>query len=147
MAAQTKPSYITQEAYLRRERNAETKSEYYNGVIVAMAGASPEQSIIAANVIIQLNAQLRSRGCIPFTGDLRVRVDACNRYFYPDATLLCGQPVYQMLEGVRSLCNPSLIVEVLSDSTATLDRDDKWHCYQTLESLTTYILIAQDRTR
>src|SRR5579859_4604384 len=122
MVAQTKPCYITPEEYLRRERNAETKSEYYDGVIVAMAGASPEHNIIAANVIIQLNAQLRDRGCIPFTGDLRVRVDACNRYFYPDTTLVCGQPTYQMLEGLRSLLNPALIVEVLSDSTAAQDR-------------------------
>jgi Uma2 family endonuclease len=147
MAAQTKPYYITPEEYLRRERDAETRSEYHDGVIVAMAGANPEHNIIAANVIIQLNTQLRHRGCIPFTSDQRVRVDACNRYCYPDTTVVCDQPAYQMLEGLRSLVNPSLVVEVLSDSTAAQDRGDKWHCYQTLESLTTYILIAQDRAR
>ena len=147
MAAQSKPCYITPEEYLRRERNAETKSEYYDGVIVAMAGASPEHNIITLNVGAELRTQLRSRGCTAFASDLRVRVDAYNRYFYPDVAVVCGQPSYQMLEGVRSLRNPALIVEVLSDSTEAQDRGDKCHCYQTLEALTTYILIAQDRAR
>ena len=147
MVAQTKTSYLTPEEYLRRERDAATKSEYHNGVLVAMAGASPEHHLLTANVITQLNLHLRRRGCLPFASDLRVRVDACNRYFYPDTAVVCGEPVYQSLEGLRSLQNPSLIVEVMSDTTEAQDRGEKWHCYQTLESLSTYVLIAQDLAR
>lgn len=147
MVAQTKPPYITPEEYLRRERDAETKSEYYDGVLVAMVGATPEHNLITANVITQLNLHLRRQGCVPFASDLRVRVDACNRYFYPDTAVVCDEPIYQNLEGLRSLQNPSLIVEVLSDSTEAQDRGKKRHCYQTLDSLSTYVLIAQNLAR
>lgn len=147
MVAQTKSFYMTPGEYLRRERDAETKSEYFDGVVVAMAGASLEHNLITANVITQLNGHLRRRGCIPFASDLRVHVEACNRYFYPDTTLVCGEPIRQNLEGMHSLQNPALIVEVLSDTTEALDRGGKWHCYQTLDSLTTYVLIAQHAAR
>jgi Uma2 family endonuclease len=147
MVAQTEPHYVTPEEYLRREDAAETKSEYYNGVIVAMSGASPEHNIITANLVAELRANLRPHGCITFANDLRVHVNACNCYFYPDVSVICGQPDYQLVQGLRALRNPTLIVEVLSPSTATQDRGDKWHCYQTLDSLSTYVLATQDRAR
>jgi len=147
MVAQNKSLYITPVEYLRRERNAETKSEYYDGVLVAMAGASPEHNLITANVITSLNFHLRRRGCIPFASDLRVHVESCNRYFYPDTAVVCGEPIYQNLDGMRSLRNPALIVEVLSATTEALDRGEKWHCYQDLDSLSTYVLIAQHLAR
>jgi Uma2 family endonuclease len=147
LVAQTKPQYITPEEFLLRERDAETKSEYFDGVIVAMVDSSPEHNIITANIITELKTRLRQNGCLTFASDLRVRVDACNRYFYPDVSVVCGQPVYQNLERLRSLDNPTLIVEVLSESTERNDRGDKWHCYQTLESLSTYILVAQSQPR
>lgn len=147
MAAQAAPRLVTRQEYLQFERSAERRSEYHNGLLTSMAGASPEHNIITANVITQLSLQLQKRGCIAFASDLRLRVDACNAYFYPDVTVVCAEPVYEDLEGVRALQNATLIVEVLSDSTETRDRGEKWHCYQTLDSLTTYVLIAQDRTR
>lgn len=145
MLAYAKEPYITPEEYLERERLAETKSEYYNGVIVAMAGASPEHVRITGNVYAGFHVQLAGTSCEPFMSDMRVRVPACNRYFYPDVSVACGGSEFEVRSGVRSLLNPRLVVEVLSESTEKTDRGDKFVCYQTLDSLQTYILIAQDK--
>jgi Uma2 family endonuclease len=147
MVAHPKPCYVTPEEYLARERAAETKSEYYDGVIVAMAGASPEHDRIAVDFLRHLGNQLERSPCEPFSSDMRVRVPACNRYYYPDVSVACGGSQFEALVGVRSLLNPRLIVEVLSESTEKNDRTDKYDCYRTLASLATYVLVAQDRPR
>jgi Uma2 family endonuclease len=140
-----KPPRLTPQEYLERERKAETKSEYHGGIVVAMAGASPEHNIIVFDLIGTLSVQLRGKPCQGFPSDLRVRVPACDKYYYPDAIVVCEEPEYEQLAGTRSLLNPTLIVEVLSDSTEKTDRGEKWTCFQTLESLQTYVLISQDR--
>src|SRR5262249_33624204 len=137
----------TQEEYLEGERAAETKSEYYDGVIVAMAGASPEHDRISGNLLRHFGNQLEGTPCEPFTSDMRVRVPECNRYYYPDVSIACGGSEFEGLSGVRSLLNPTVIVEVLSESTEKTDRGDKFLCYQTLPSLQVYVLIAQDRSQ
>jgi Uma2 family endonuclease len=145
MAALPKAPFVTPEEYLGRERNAETKSEYHNGVVVAMAGASPEHNAITFNLATEFGAQLRHTPCRGFSGDLRIRVPDCNTYYYPDLSLVCAEPTYEVIEGLRALLNPTVIIEVLSESTESFDRGKKWRCYRTLESLTTYILVTQDR--
>src|SRR5579871_5215748 len=142
-----KPPYITPEAYLERERKAETKSEYYAGVVVAMAGASPEHAALVFDLSMPLGMQLRGGSCQGFNNDLRVRVPACNAYFYPDVVIVCDEPKYELSAGLRSLLNPTLIIEALSPSTEMVDRQEKFDCYWTLESLKTYVLVSQDRPR
>lgn len=144
MVAQAKKSYIAPEEYLERERAAETKSEYYDGVIVAMAGASRQHDRITVNMLRHLSNQLDGTSCEPFSDDIRVSVPVCNRYYYPDASVVCGEAIFAD-SSVDTLTNPTLIVEVLSPSTAMNDRGDKFLCYQTLDSLQAYVLIAQDR--
>jgi Uma2 family endonuclease len=131
--------------YLERERRAETRSEYHNGVIVAMAGATPHHNAVVFDITGVLSAQLRGKPCQGFTSDLRVRVPACNNYYYPDIVIVCEEPKYEQLKGMASLLNPTLIIEVLSDFTEAADRGEKWTCYQTLESLQTYVLVSQRR--
>jgi len=109
--------------YLEREHSAETKCEYYDGVIVAMAGAGPEHDRATGDIYASLHTQLHGKPCEPFTSDMRVRVPACNRYFYPDVSVACGGAHFEALAGVRSLQNPTLIVEVLSESTEKTDRE------------------------
>lgn len=138
------PPQITPQEYLRRERKAETKSEYYGGVVVAMAGASKEHNRITANIYGELHSQLKQSPCQAFVTDLRVSVPACNSYFYPDVVAICGDPRFADSD-LDTLLNPTLIVEVLSESTQDKDRGEKLDCYQTLESLQTYVLVEQER--
>lgn len=133
---------LTPQEYLERERKAEKKSEYDDGVIVAMSGASWEHNLITSNVLRELGNQLRGKPCAVVGQDMRVRVPECNRYYYPDIVVVCGKPLFEDGE-LDTLLNPTLIIEVLSDSTETRDRGGKWLCYQTLDALTTYVLVAQ----
>ncbi len=82
--------FISSEEYLIRERAAESKSEYFNGVIVAMDGVSPNHDMIAVNVLASINGQLRGRPCRVFSSDMKVRIERANTFRYPDASALCG---------------------------------------------------------
>jgi len=144
VVASAKTPKATPGEYFELERLAETKSEYYDGVIVAMAGGTLEHDLANLNILASLHSQLIGKPCLPLTGNMRVNVPDCNCYFYPDATVACGEPQFQRLDGVQSLTNPTLIVEVLSESTEKRDREHKFFCCQTLPSLKTYILLAQD---
>ncbi|HZP80319.1 MAG TPA: Uma2 family endonuclease [Chthonomonadaceae bacterium] len=135
---------LTPQEYLERERKAERKSEYYDGVIVAMSGASKEHNRITFNISGELYAQLKGKPCQAFVSDLRVRVPECNCYYYPDVVVVCGEPVFEDAE-LDTLLNPTLVIEVLSESTQAYDRGDKMECYQTLESLQAYVLVSQDK--
>lgn len=147
MKAQRRYRYFTPEEYLAAEDKADTKSEYYDGVIVAMSEASPEHNKITFDVIGELTPQLRRGNCDGFASDLRVRVPVCNTFFYPDVSVACEKPRYETIGGLRALLNPTLIVEVLSNSTEQGDRGNKFRCYQTLDSLQVYVLVAQYRPR
>lgn len=133
---------LTPEEYLTQERRAATRSEYVNGQIYAMTGASREHNLIAGNTFATLHAQLRSRACEVYASDMRVKLSATGMYTYPDVVAVCGVPQFED-EAVDTLLNPSVIVEVLSDSTERYDRGAKFAHYRTLDSLTDYLLIAQ----
>ena len=148
MTAYSKPknSYISPVAYLEREQDAETKSEYCAGEIVAMAGASPDHNTLVSNIHGELFGQLRDK-CRLFVSDMRVSIPKRNRYYYPDITLVCKEPVFENRGGVQSLLNPLIVIEVLSDSTERTDRKEKFDGYWALDSLETYVLVSQDSTR
>jgi len=147
--------FLTPEEYLAIERKAETKSEYFNGEMFplrstgkahdafAMVGASRKHNLIAANIIIALGQQLRDKPCELYPSDMRVRVPATQLYTYPDVVVACDEPSFED-EYFDTLLNPTLIVEVLSPSTASYDRIKKFGYYRTIESLAEYLLIAQD---
>lgn len=142
MQAQRNP-YITSKEYLDMERMAPTKSEYYAGEIFAMAGASPRHTLIVANVIYLLVGQLKGRQCSAHANDLRVHVKQAGLYTYPDALVVCGQPLFADNQK-DTLLNPDVLLEVLSDSTEKWDRGRKFTMYRTIESLTDYVLITQN---
>jgi Uma2 family endonuclease len=137
---------LTAEEYLAIERAAEYKSEFFNGEMFAMAGASLAHSLITTNVTRELSIQLKRRTCQVYSSDTRVKVSETGLYTYPDVTAVCGQPQVED-EHRDTLLNPTLIVEVLSPSTEAYDRGDKFAQYRRLESLREYVLIAQDRPR
>ena len=137
-------THLTPEEYLAIERKAECKSEYFNGEMFAMSGASERHVSIVANLTYLLVGQLRGRPCKAYASDMRVRVSPTGLYTYPDVIVVCGQP--QFADDQRdTLLNPTLIVEVLSESTKDYDRGGKFEHYRSLASLNEYVLIAQDK--
>jgi Uma2 family endonuclease len=144
MATQTR-SRITPEEYLAVERQAETKSEYLNGEIFAMSGASPEHVLIATNVVAALHGQLKNRDYTVYASDLRVKVSPTGLYTYSDVTVICGKGEFEASEDLNTLLNPILIIEVLSPSTQDDDRGRKFEHYRTIETFREYVLIAQDK--
>jgi Uma2 family endonuclease len=149
MSRKVKPtinSFVSPQDYLALERKAEFKSEYFEGEIHAMTGASREHNLIAGNVYAALRHLLRDKPCEVYISDMRVGIRAANLYTYPDVAVVCGEPSFEDKE-VDTLLNPALLIEVLSTSTANFDRTVKFGYYRTLESLAEHILIAQDEYR
>ncbi len=138
-----KPDLLSPEAYLEQERSATTKSEYWDGVVVAMSGASRNHNVITMNLLGLLLTQTQGRECRPWGSDTRLSIPACKRYYYPDMMLTCGDEVWEDRH-FDSLLNPTLVVGVLSESTAHYDKSEKWDCYQRIPSLQAYMLVAQD---
>ncbi len=132
--------------YLALERKADRKSEYLNGQIFAMSGASRRHNQITVNIAGELGAQLRGRPCFAFVSDMRTKVPMTGTYAYPDVVALCEEPVFEDPH-LDTLLNPNVIVEVLSDSTEAFDRGEKFSHYRRIPSLTDYVLIDQRKVR
>jgi Uma2 family endonuclease len=135
---------LTAEDYLRIERAAEWKSEYIDGEIFAMSGGSPRHSQIAMNIGRELGNQLLEGPCIVYGSDLRVATDPQQHYTYPDVIVACDPPQYVDTQ-LDTLTNPTLIAEVLSESTEKYDRGAKFERYRSVPTLSEYLLVAQDR--
>lgn len=129
--------------YLALERAAETKSEYLDGEIFAMAGASRRHNLITGNLIARLTLQLEKRPCEVYPSDMRVKVSATGLYTYPDVTVVCGEPTFED-DAFDILLNPTLLAEVLSKSTAGYDRGAKFDHYRTIPSLREVLFVDQD---
>lgn len=137
---------ITPAEYLARERRAEYKSEYLNGRIYAMTGASRAHNVITVDASRELSTQLRGRPCEVYAADMRVKVGATGLYAYPDVVAVCGAPEFEDRH-LDTLLTPAVMVEVLSPSTAGYDRGEKFAHYRRLASLRDYVLVVQDRMR
>ncbi len=129
------------EEYLSFEASSNVKHEYLAGQIYAMAGGTPEHAALAAAFLGQLYAQLRSGRCRAYNADLRIRVRATDLLTYPDITIICG-PVERDVDDPLSAVNPTLLVEVLSDSTERYDRGGRFEHYKRLASLKQYVLVS-----
>lgn len=137
---------LTPADYLALERGAEIRSEYVDGAVVAMTGASRAHNLLVVNLGRELSLQLRAQPCETYTSDMRVWIPAHRVYTYPDVVVACGEPQFEDA-AVDTLLNPALIIEVLSDSTERYDRGKKFAYYRTLPSLGEYLLVAQDEYR
>ncbi len=138
------PRRYTPEEYIELERQAEDKSEYLDGYIYAMAGASPTHAAITANVTVAIGSQLKGSRCRIFSSDLKIASDLKGHFTYADVVVVCGPPRYHdKFKDV--LLNPTLIVEVLSPSTEAYDRGEKFKRYRRIASLTDYLLISPDQ--
>ncbi len=132
---------LSRDEYLTREYAAESRSEFFDGEVVAMAGATITHVAIVANLITTLSNQLRDGPCRVFNNDLRVSIASGRRYVYPDVLVICGAAEFEV--GTQNtVTNPVVIIEVLSTSTVSIDRGLKFHAYQALSSLREYVLIS-----
>jgi Uma2 family endonuclease len=135
---------VSAEEYLSAEREAEFKSEYLDGEVYAMTGASLNHIQIVSNITRVLSNQLLTRPCRVLSNEMKVRMPDSRKFFYPDLTVLCDKPRFHD-ERTDTILNPLLIVEVLSKSTEAFDRGAKFQAYQGLDSLREYVLVAQDK--
>jgi Uma2 family endonuclease len=127
--------------YLALERSSNVKHEFLDGQIYGMAGGTPEHAALKAAITGLLFAQIRGGRCRLHDADLRVRVPETGLATYPDLTVVCG-PLERHPEDQDAVTNPTLIVEVLSPSTAEYDRGDKFEHYKRLTSLRQYVLVS-----
>ena len=144
MASVALKTLNTPEQYLAMERESGFKSEYIDGYITSMSGASRRHNRIAGNFYRRISDQLEDRPYEAFISDFRVRISPTGLYTYPDVIVVCGKAEFED-ENFDTLLNPSLIVEVLSPTTESYDRGAKFGHYRQLASLKEYVIVAQDR--
>jgi Uma2 family endonuclease len=133
---------LTEAEYLIRERRGTYKSEFYRGETFAMAGASREHNLIAGNIFYRLRGQLDERPCEVYQSDMKVRVAATSLVTYPDVVVACGELLFA--DDVRDvLLNPTVVIEVLSPSTAAYDCGPKAVHYRRCASLQEFLLVDQ----
>lgn len=145
MSTQPVP-YVTPEEYLEAGRLAAFKSEYVSGQVWPRPSASRAHNTIASNLSGLLYAALRGTPCQVFGSDMRVLVQENNTYAYPDITVVCGEQRYSDTLA-DTLTNPTVLIEILSPSTAQYDRTVKLIKYRRLPSLREYVLVHQDTRR
>ena len=135
---------VTPQEYLALEKEATTKHEYFEGEVIEVAGAKFNHNLIVSNTQTFLVIALRDREGLALGSDQRVRIDEDGPFYYPDISVILEGPV---IDEDNCLRNPYVIVEVLSESTAAFDRDEKFRAYRRLPSLRHYVLVAQDEVR
>lgn len=145
MLAQSR-NKVSREKYLASERLSETRHEFFDGDIFAMAGASKRHNQICSNLARILGNQLSGRPCNVYVSDMRVKSEALKKYSYPDLAVACEEESFED-EQEDTLLNPTLLIEVLSDSTEAYDREEKFFHYRQIASFSEYILVSQKNLR
>ncbi len=142
MIVQTSPRLYSIEEYLEHEETSECRSEYHDGEIIPMAGGSINHNQIIINLVIALTLSLKEQNYRVYANDLRLWIPRYREYTYPDVLIIQGEPIFQ--EGRKdTVINPSIIIEVLSKSTSSKDRGDKFTYYRSIPEFQEYILIDQ----
>jgi Uma2 family endonuclease len=137
---------LTETEYLECERRAEFRSEYFDGEMFAMVGGTRAHSLIATNLAGELRAALKQTNCVADNTDLRVKIEATGLFTYPDVSVVCGEQRF-LDDELDTLLNPTLIGEVLSDSTEAYDRGKKFEHYRQIPGCREYLLVSQKEPR
>jgi len=137
---------LTETEYLDLERSLESRNEFFDGEVFAMSGGTPLHSQIASNLIQVIGRRLSGGRCVVYTSDLRLKVEATGLFTYPDLSVVCG-PLQFAAGTDDTVLNPTVIVEVLSDSTEAYDRGKKFENYRRMPSLREYLLVSQKEPR
>jgi len=135
--------YFTRKEYLETEALAEYKSEDYNGEMFAMAGGTPEHSIICLNLNWCIREATDDKDCIGFESNMKLEIAEADVFVYPDLMVICG--AVEFAENRKdAVTNPVLIIEVLSPGTESFDRGKKFEYYQMIKSLKEYVIVSQE---
>ena len=137
---------LSEAEYLEIERAADYKSVFFDGEMFAMAGGKPEHSLIGTNLAGEFHARLKGRPCGAYNADLRIKVEPTGLYTYPDLSVICG-PLQFAPATDDTIINPTVLVEVLSESTEAYDRGTKFEHYRQIPSLREYLLVSQKQPR
>lgn len=139
----TQKRYSTIEEYLALEEKADSKSEYINGEIIPLAGGSENHNQIAGNFYAVMNFAFRQENYRVYMSDMRLWIPKRRIYTYPDVMVVAGES--EFLNNRKDIItNPKVIIEVLSKSTESYDRGNKFTAYSTIPSFEEYLLIEQD---
>jgi Uma2 family endonuclease len=134
--------YISEEAYFAYEASIEGKAEYHDGEIFDMAGGTKMHGVITSNLSAEIVFGLKGKSCSVFSSDVKIKIEATKSYVYPDISVECSEPDDEAIDS-SIVFQPILVVEVLSDSTATYDMGAKFFRYQRISSLMEYVLVDQ----
>ncbi|MEL7222404.1 MAG: Uma2 family endonuclease [Bacteroidota bacterium] len=139
-----KIDHLSIKEYVNIEKERDARYEYHDGKIFAMAGGTIEHGLIGGNTYGEIKFQLRNANskCIVINNDVKLHIEASNKFLYPDVMVVCDELERSELEK-NAIVNPTLIIEVLSDSTESYDRGDKFFAYKQIKTLKEYILIDQ----
>jgi Uma2 family endonuclease len=138
--AAPKYNFISPKEYLEMERASDEKHEYFDGQVYAMSGASLRHNRISMNLAKTFGIFLEEKGCEMLASDMRVTSPSTNSYMYPDAVIVCGD-IKMEDDKFDTMTNPSIIFEILSPSTRSIDKGRKFFYYQEIPSLKEYIMI------
>ena len=153
MTAVRTPETVSYDAFLRAESASDEKHEWVNGVVYAMSRGTPEHARLAGRVSVKVLVLFVDDGCEIFSSDAAIFIEAARHHTYADVSLVCGPVVTRTVHDKNgksigeAIVNPTVIVEVLSDSTERYDRDGKFDAYKKLPSFETYVLVSQSERR
>ncbi len=133
---------MTFEEYLEFEKTSEVRHEFVDGFVFAMAGANNIHNLIAGSIFARVYLAATKAACRAYMNDMKLRTPS-DKGYYPDVFVTCGKDDFDT--NVKTTA--CFIVEVLSDSTQDVDRDEKWHNYRAMSSLKSYVLISQKKKR
>jgi len=136
--------HISLDEYIELEESSGIKHEYFQGEAFAMTGASENHNLLVMDVGRHIGNQLAGKSCRPYPSDFRLKIEAMNLYTYPDLSVICGE-TQKAVKPRETFLNPTVLIEVLSESTEAYDRGKKSEFYRSIPSLQEYLLIAQDR--
>ena len=137
------PAYVSRTDYLDAEQDAVEKHEWIDGLVVEMQGGTYRNSRIAANIIANLHLSFRGSPCFVLESNMRLWMKEARRYTYPDVQIVCGEPQFDPLDRRQTtIMNPTVVFEVLSDSTEANDRGSKFQGYIAMPTVQAYVLVS-----
>lgn len=137
---------LSVEDYLDLEKSSDQKWEFYDGEVFAMAGASRRHNAVVQNINLRISNALVGKPCFASGSDQQIETGKSRGFFYPDISVVCGKPRLGTKRR-EAIANPTVIVEVLSESTGDYDRARKFDHYTTIPEFQEYLVVSSEEQR